>query len=367
MEMAMPEIMTVRGSIDSADLGFTSMHEHILYDGRIFRQRFEAFIPPDAPVKPDEAVRLDNLGQLKHGFIMSLDAIVMRDEDVMAAELADFRSEGGSAVVDMSTPGLRVDPLATRRVSETSGVHIVGTTGLYSRDSWPQRFHDMGLEEMEAYMMQEVEGGIEGTDVKPGHVKVAIEEDFCEPEVKALRAGARVAGRTGLSMTVHQGRALAPAAGIRIADLLSEEGVDPARVVIAHNEGRFVVHNLQQLILKPEETWRLNLDVAKSLLDRGFNLSIDCFGHYWDAEVLGDCAISDWQRMAGLVALIRAGYTQQLVLGTDTFVKILLRRFGGEGYCRLTSFVVPTLKSVDVSADEIQQITVRNPARILAC
>jgi phosphotriesterase-related protein len=343
------------------------MHEHILYDGRIFRQRFESFIPSDAPVKPDEAVRLDNLGQLKHGFIMSLDAIVMRDEDIMAAELADFRSEGGSAVVDMSTPGLRVDPLATRRVSEKSGVHIVGTTGLYSRDSWPQRFHDMGLEEMEAYMMQEVEGGIEGTEVKPGHVKVAIEEDFCEPEVKALRAGARVARRTGLSMTVHQGRALAPARGIRIADLLSEEGVDPARVVIAHNDGRFVVHDLQQLILKPQETWRLNLDVAKSLLDRGFNLSIDCFGHYWDVETLGDCSITDWQRMAGLVALIRAGYTQQLVLGTDTFVKILLRRFGGEGYCRLTSFVVPTLKAVDVSADEIQQITVGNPARILAC
>jgi phosphotriesterase-related protein len=215
-------------------------------------------------------------------------------------------------------------------------------------------------------MVQEIERGIEGTDVKPGHVKVAIEEDFCEPEVKALRAGARAAGRTGLSMTVHQGRALAPSAGIRIADLLSEEGVDPARVVIAHSDGRFVVHNLQQLILRPEESWRLNLDVAKSLLDRGFNLSVDCFGHYWDAEVLGDCAVTDWQRMAGLVALIQAGYAKQLVLGTDTFVKILLRRFGGEGYCRLTSFVVPTLTSVGISEDDIRQITVGNPARILA-
>lgn len=269
--------------------------------------------------------------------------------------------------MDMSTPGLRVDPLATRRVSERSGVHIVGTTGLYSHDSWPERFRNMGLEEMEAYMMQEIEGGIEGTDVKPGHVKVAIEEDFCEPEVKSLRAGARVAERTGLSMTVHQGRALAPEEGIRIAEILSEEGVDPARVVIAHNDARFVVHDLQELILKPEEAWRLKLDVAENLLERGFNLSIDCFGHYWDAEVLGVCSITDWQRMAGLVALIRAGYTQQLVLGTDTFLKILLRRFGGEGYCRLTNFVVPTLKSVGVSADEIQQLTVGNPARILAC
>ena len=70
--------------------------------------------------------------------------------------------------------------------------------------------------------------------------------------------------------------------------------------------------------------------------------------------------------MAGLVSLIREGYTRQLVLGTDTFVKILLRRFGGDGYCRLTSFVVPSLESVGVSAQEIRQITIDNPTRILA-
>ena len=66
------------------------------------------------------------------------------------------------------------------------------------------------------------------------------------------------------------------------------------------------------------------------------------------------------------MSLIREGYTRQLVLGTDTFVKILLRRFGGDGYCRLTNFVVPSLESVGISAQEIRQITIDNPARILA-
>jgi phosphotriesterase-related protein len=70
--------------------------------------------------------------------------------------------------------------------------------------------------------------------------------------------------------------------------------------------------------------------------------------------------------MAGLVRLIQEGYARQLVVGTDTFIKLLLRRCGGDGYCRLTSFVVPLLESVDVSAEEIKQITVNNPARILA-
>ena len=361
----MPEIMTVLGPIAPEELGFTSMHEHILYDGQCFRRRFGNLIPPNPPVKVDEPVTLDNLGMLKHGFIMSDDAIVMKDVELMAAELADFRAEGGSTVVDMSTPGLRVDPLATRRVSRQSGVHIVTTTGFYSRDSWPESFLAMGPAEMEAYMMQEVENGIEGTDVRPGHVKVAIEEDFSEPEVNALRAGTRVARRTGFSMTVHQGMLLKPEAGIRIADLLAEEGIEPDRVVIAHNDGNFVEHELRKLILDPE-SWGLKLDIAKDLLARGLNLSIDCFGHYWDAEVLGVGPTPDWQRMAGLVRLIQEGHARQLVLGTDTFVKILLRRFGGDGYCRLTNFVVPSLESVGVSKEEIRQITVDNPARILA-
>ncbi len=361
----MPEIMTAQGPILPEALGFTSMHEHVLYQGRCFRERFKAHLPPDPPVKPEDPVTLENLGELKHGFIMSWDAITMTDEDIMAAELADFKAHGGSAVVDMSTPGMRVDPKATQRVSQKSGIHIVITTGFYARDSWPDFFHDMDLNDMETHMMKEIENGMEGTDVKPGHVKIAIEEDFSEPEVNALRAGARVVRRTGFSMTVHQGMLLPPEGGEKIADLLIDEKVDLNRVVIAHNDGRFVENNLQKRILNPEG-WGLKLETARGLLKRGLNLSIDCFGHYWDAESLGICGVHDWQRLAGLVALIREGYASQLVIGTDTFIKLLLRRFGGESYCRLTNFVVPTLESVNVSHEEIQQITIKNPARILA-
>ena len=84
----MAEIMTVRGPITPEQLGFTSMHEHTLYDGSCFRRRFEAFIPSNPPVQLDDPIRLDNLGILKHGFIMSRDAFVMSDEALMAAELA---------------------------------------------------------------------------------------------------------------------------------------------------------------------------------------------------------------------------------------------------------------------------------------
>ena len=361
----MATIMTVRGPVAPEALGFTSMHEHTLYDGGFFRTRFEAFLPPDPPVALDEPLRLDNLGLLKHAFILSRDTLVMKDEAVMAAELADFKALGGSAVVDMSTPGLRWDALALRRVSEASGVHIVATTGLYSMDSWPARFHGMGVSELVAYMQDEVRRGLDGTGVLPGHLKIAIEEDFCEPEVNGLRAAARVAGETGLSLTVHQGMRLGPDCGVRIAALLAEEGMDPRRTVIAHNDAKFASRNLDQLILDPAARG-INTEIAEQLLDRGFNLSVDCFGHYWDAEALGFTGVPDWARMAGLVTLIRKGYAEQLVVGTDTFIKFLLRRYGGEGYGRLLTFTAPTLRRVGIAEEDIARVTVGNPARILA-
>jgi len=153
--------------------------------------------------------------------------------------------------------------------------------------------------------------------------------------------------------------------GRRIAKILRVEGLDLTRLIIAHTDGFFVEHDLKTLVLNPA-SWQLSLDYAKTLLDQGVNLSIDCFGHYWNAELRGVILETDWQRLAGLVALIQKGYSGQLVLGTDTFFKVLTRRYGGEGYCRLTKFVIPTLTKLGISDYDLRQITRVNPARLLA-
>ncbi|MBU2512763.1 hypothetical protein KJ966_15610 [bacterium] len=54
---------------------------------------------------------------------------------------------------------------------------------------------------------------------------------------------------------------------------------------------------------------------------------------------MGFTYINDWQRIVILKELIEAGYADQLVIGTDTFIKSLLRRCGREGYCRLLSIL----------------------------
>jgi len=365
-ELKLAKIITTRGPINPSELGFTSMHEHTLFDARFMRKRYEAFLPEDGPVKPEDPLSLSNLGILKHGFILSNDLLIMKDEALITEELADFKAMGGSAVVDMSSPGLRVDPLSLQRISQDSDVHVVAPTGFYSRDSWPERFWSMTVDAMIEFMRGEIDHGIDETEVMPGHVKIAVDDKTLEDEVNALRAGIRVAGETGYSLTVHQGMLLEPEDGIWIADIIKEEGLDMSRVVIAHNDAKCASRILKELILNPKAR-EMNLTYALELLDRGANLSVDCFGHYWDAEALGFTNINDWQRIVILKELIEAGYEDQLVIGTDTFIKFLLRRYGGEGYCRLLVYTVPILKEIGIPEDTIYKITTANPARILAC
>ena len=215
------------------------------------------------------------------------------------------------------------------------------------------------------FMLEEVASGIEKTSVFPGHVKIAVDDKNSEGEMNALRAGARVAKETGLSLTVHQGMLLEPSDGILLADIMEEEGLDLQRVVIAHNDAKCASRNLKELITNPAARG-IDLTYALELLNRGANLSVDCFNHFWDAEPLGFTNLNDWQRIVILRDLIAKGFEDQLVIGTDTFIKFLLRRCGGEGYCRLLTYTVPILKETGVSEEIINKITVANPARILA-
>ena len=100
----MAEIMTVCGPIAPNELGFTSMHEHILHDSRVFRERLEKLLPKDVPIPmdADEPVCIENIGYLRRNYFLSWDAVSMDDEDLMTAEMVDFKASGGEAVVDMS-------------------------------------------------------------------------------------------------------------------------------------------------------------------------------------------------------------------------------------------------------------------------
>ena len=367
----MAQIMTVLGGIRPEELGFTSMHDHTVCDTTVFRRRYEAFLPDDLPVSYDEPINLSNLGTLKHAIILSKDVMDLNDEELFTSEAAFFAASGGRAIVDMSVTGLRTDIHAIARISKNAGIHIVAATGFYAEDSWPERFKKFRLNEFMKFMKTEIEHGIDGTSIKAGHIKAAITdgtafsvEPFSERQKTMLKAAVRVSNETGFALSVHPPLDIREKV-IEVADFMQNEGVDPLNTVISHQELFFVPQNLMTLITDPS-SWRLDVSLAKNLLDRGFNIALDSFGHYYDSEPIGEIGTNDWQRLAGLLALINEGYSSQIVLGTDVYLKLMTRRCGGEGYCRLTDYVVPMLRQVGARDQDIHLMTVGNPARILS-
>jgi phosphotriesterase-related protein len=359
----MAKITTVLGPIEPDALGFTSMHEHVLYDGTVYFKRTEGTFPEDIGVGPEDPVSLENIGLHQRNYSLTRDACSMHDIDWMTAELAEYKASGGQAIMDMSPPGLRSNVPGIQCISERTGVHIIATTGLYTEDSWPEKYRNMTRDEYVAYMLGEIEHGIEDTGVKPGAVKVAI-TDFTEQQERLLRAAGRVCNESGLMLTVHPGFGIGND-GRRIVKILKQEGVNLEWVVIAHGDCFLIADDLRTLILEPE-SWRLSTDYHEELLDQGANIAIDSFGHQYAKELQGWINSDDWHRLGGVVSLVRRGYSPQLVLATDTFLKILTRRGGGSGPCRLTKFVVPTLRMVEVSDYDIRQMTIENPRRLLA-
>lgn len=364
----MAHIMTVCGPIPPEDLGFASMHEHILLDARSMRNRALSILGenPDAPVAEGDRVSIENLGYHRHDISLTWDNLIIDDEALMTGEIADFKTSGGSAIAEMSPTGLRNNVSGLRRISEETGVHIITPTGLYAEYTWPERFGAMSIEDYTSFMLKECDEGIDGTGIKPGHIKFAVEDNEVTPqEEKMLRAAVRVSRETGMSGTFHSGILFREDGVRRIIKILFDEGIAPDRALLCHMQMFLQPMEMETIVLDPESC-RPNLDLLKEILDQGLNICIDCFGHTWDLEALGLIPCSDLHRLAGIVALVKAGYAAQIVVGTDLFTKIHTRRCGGESYSRLTSFVKPALGKFGVSDKDVRLITEKNPARILA-
>ncbi|MDL2217205.1 phosphotriesterase [Christensenellaceae bacterium OttesenSCG-928-M15] len=363
--MAEKKVMTVCGPVAPEKIGFTTMHEHIMFQGSVLARRLRKGVPESCklPVQEEDKVSLENVGLLLKNSIMAWDALIQDDEAVMTGEVQDFKDTGGDTIVEVSVPGIQLETEPMKRISENTGVHVVVSTGFYTWDSWPEEFLDKPLKFYRDHMLHEVKHGVQGTDYKPGMLKIAV-QDLNEMEENALRAAAQVSNETGLPLTIHP--CYKPGGDrVRLIKILQEEGMDLEKVVMAHTSLEDKPASFRELIYHPE-LYKVTTQSARRILDLGVNCSVE-FCNPLGFEMMGRYRTGDYGQMAGLYELINSGYCDQLVLGNDVCGRTMLRRFGALGYLRLTTFVIPTLREqAGVSEYAIRAMTEKNPARILA-
>ena len=361
----MKRITTVRGDITPSELGFTSMHEHTIGDLSFLRNTLP-FIPPI----PKEMLTLipENYAFLRSGAaLFSDECSTLGDVDYMVKELQAFKRIGGNAVVDASPIGLRGNGNDLKAASELADVHIICATGLYHAAAQPKEFMIKNEEELIAYFVKEINEGMDGTDIKPGFLKCALQNlnpdnTIHELELKTLRACAKVAASTGMSLHVHTNVPITCEHILQAIDIATKEcGMKQDRLHIMHLDSFLrTPASIADYYSNVESVRGVNTDLQTKVLERGVNIGFDSWC------MLVNTLPDDYDRVKGLADLLRKGYASQIVLGHDIYDKSRGVTYGYTGFTGFAGFVLPILRQLGFGEAVISKLTVENPARILA-
>lgn len=318
----MAQVATVRGPVDTADLGPTLMHEHVFV--------------------------------LNTEYIQNAD---WWDEDQQVADavqkLQALKDRGVDTIVDPTVLGLGRYIPRVQRVNEQVDLNIIVATGIYTYDELPHQYTNRGPgllldvpEPMVVEFTRDINDGIPGTGVHAAFLKCAVEVAGLTPGVeRVLRAVGQTHLDTGRPITVHTQSATQ--AGKLVVQVYREMGVDLAKVVIGHAGDSN------------------DLDYLKELADAGCQLGMDRFGL--------DIYNPTEQRVATIATLAEQGYADRIVLAHDA--SCFIDWFGPDlpqlletmapnwNFTHISDDVLPALRKAGVTDEQIEQMMVQNPRR----
>ena len=320
----MPQVQTVKGPVDTAELGQTLMHEHVFVLTADMQQNY-----PEEWGSEDERVA-DAVGKLQ-----ALAAVGVR------------------TIVDPTVVGLGRYIPRIQRIAEQVDLNIVVATGCYTYDDVPFFFHHRGPalnaavgaevpDPMVDLFVRDVTDGIAGTGVRAAFLKCAIDAPGLTPGVeRVMRAVAQAHQRTGVPITVHTHPG--SQSGLVVQRVLGEEGVDPGRVVLGHSGDT------------------TDADHLSALADAGFLLGMDRFGIYLETTFEARCDV--------VVEMCRRGYAERMVLSQDTSCYIdwidpqVMALLPQWTYTHIHEEVLPYLREHGVTDEQIETMLVTNPRR----
>ncbi|MDT0276700.1 phosphotriesterase family protein [Blastococcus goldschmidtiae] len=323
----MPTVETVRGPIDTADLGPTLMHEHVF-------------------VLSTEHVQNYGDGD-------------WWDEDERVADavekLNELKALGIDTILDPTVWGLGRYIPRVQRVAEQTDLNIIVATGLYTYDELPHQYEyrgpglllDLPSDPMVDDFTSDLTDGIASTGVKAAFLKCVVEAKGLTPGVERnLRACAATHRATGAPITVHT--SVGNQAGKLAVQVFRDEGVDLTKVVIGHAGDSN------------------DLDYLSELAEAGCLLGMDRFGL--------DIYNPTTSRVDTIVALAERGYADRMVLAHDA--SCYIDYFPGVeaqaakeqiapnwNFTHISRDVLPMLRDRGVTEDQIRQMLVEAPRR----
>lgn len=308
------QIMTVTGPVPSSEMGTTLIHEHVLVDW----------------------IGADSTGYHR-----------WNREDVVDRVLPFIKEAGDRGVETMleCTPAyLGRDPFILRELSRRSGVQILTNTGYYGavdNNFMPAHAWEESAEQLAARWIDEYENGIDGSDIRPGFMKISVrgEGPLSDLHQKIVEAAALTHLETGLTIVSHTTGDEPARAQIEI---LEEAGVSPSAWVWTHSQAG---------------TLETQIELGK----KGAWISIDNFNYDPDKEP-GERGNLDWfvERISDLN---EAGLFDKVLISHDAGYYNPDEPNGGDfrEYTDIFEYLVPALQEYGFTEDDVEQLLVRNP------
>jgi len=312
--------MTVLGEIDSAQLGQTLMHEHLVSS--------MVGIPENYP-------------QL---YVENMESIVEKD-------LAGMKADGFASVVEATPFDLGRDPKALKRLAEKSGMNIIACTGFFLEPA-----HMLGTytaDQFAGLFVDDLTKGMAGTNIKAGIIKTAMDTEGPTPGREIIhRAVARASLQTGARIMLHSYPQTEM--GRHQVRLMREEGIDLSRVKIDHCL---------------EST---DMDYLRWLYDQGCWLGVDRIPIIIDSK---HYAVSTETRIKTIKRMLDAGFSDRMLLSHDFMSTSTLydhmppeefrhiRSLNPQRFSFLTSVAFPQIEQMGGNVEKLWRILSENPRR----
>ncbi|MFH0769364.1 MAG: hypothetical protein V1932_07355 [Chloroflexota bacterium] len=308
----MTTVNSVLGPLDTAALGFTLMHEHLIVSSAGIPQNYAEL--------------------LGAGFM-----------DRIVKGLTQAKEGGIDTIVDATTLDLGRDVTVLAEASRLSGVNIIACTGWWLES--PRFLNGVSADQFARLFIREIEEGIAGTGIKAGVLKAASDiAGVTAGEERVLRGVARAHLQTHVPIMLHS---YSPGqVGKHQLAILKEEGIDLRRVKVDHSNDTTDVEYL---------TW---------ILEQGCYLGMD---RYPGRNV------SPLSRTKTMKILIDAGYADRLLPSHD-WSHVWIRAEDSPmptqeereasnpyGYLYMKKVVFPQLRQMGVSETILNRLCVDGP------
>jgi len=307
-------LMTVNGPVQPSELGLTLTHEHVLVD----------FIGADS-------IMYSNWN--RDSVSLKLFPILMKAKE-----------HGVKTFIECTPEYLGRDPLLLKELSQKTGIAFITNTGYYGAYNryLPESMHTIDAMILAEKWIEEFRNGIKGTGIKPGFIKIAVNQDdtLSLPDKKLITAAAFTHLATGLTIASHTGPEKPAFAQI---DILREHGVDPSAFIWVHAQSG-------------------TIDALTDAAKLGAWISLDGVHYRHDAEPGSRYSI-EWY--ADRITVLKDnGLLHKVLISHDSGWYDPAKPGGGRinGYTDIFEYLIPLLKQKGFNDNDINQLLVINPA-----